>query len=293
MRIAPLALALLSFACSKKEAAPAADDASATPPSPIADVPGPRLEPLWIAEGFSAPEGVAMAPDGAYFISNVAGGDSDKDGAGWISKLSADGELLVERWVEGLDAPKGMAVGRGVLYVADVDQVRTYDASSGAAGAAIAIEGAKFLNDATEWRGEIYVSDSSTARIWRLTGDGPVLWREGPELSGVNGLLGGNDNLFVSTMASGSLYEATADGGWREIADGMADADGIGVVPSGGWLVSSWPGEIHYVAGDGTTTSLLNTREKGTLQNDLTMFGDTVIVPNWEPGTVTAWRFVP
>ena len=32
--------------------------------------------------------------------------------------------------------------------------------------------------------------------------------------------------------------------------------------------------------------------ETPILQNDLKIFGDTVIVPNWQPGTVTAWRVV-
>ncbi|MFZ5619121.1 MAG: hypothetical protein ACOZAA_17550 [Pseudomonadota bacterium] len=297
MRLALTGLALLAAACSKApapDAAPvdalaAAEPAAETAPAQL------RLEPLWIAQGFSAPEGVALSPDGAYFISNVAGEGEAKDRAGWITKLSAGGAIVAERFIDGLDAPKGMAIKDGVLYVADIDQVRTFDAVSGAAGAVIAIPEATFLNDATVWRDEVYVSDSGTARILRLSPEGPVVWRAGPELDGVNGLLGADDRMFVSTMTSGSLFEATAEGGWREIAAGMIDADGIGIVPAsagGGFLVSSWPGEIHYVSGDGSVSSLLNTREAATLQNDLTIFGDTVIVPNWMPGTVTAWRLV-
>lgn len=295
MRLALAGLAFFAAACSKApapDAAPAEEAVAALPASEPAPA-HPRLEALWVAQGFNAPEGVAAAPDGAYFISNVAGEGEARNGEGWITKVSADGAIVAERWVEGLDAPKGMAVRDGVLYVADIDQVRTYDAESGAAGAAIPIEGAKFLNDATLWRDEVYVSDSGTGRIWRLAAEGPVLFREGPELDGVNGLLGVDDRLFVSTMTSGSLFEATAAGEWREIASGMIDADGIGIVPEsagGGFLVSSWPGEIHHVAADGSVTSLLNTRDAGTLQNDLTIFGETVIVPNWMPGTVTAWR---
>ena len=287
MRTALLFVAIAATACSKYTAPDAPPLAVETPP---ASATVPVLVPLWVAEGFSDPEGVALAPDGTYFISNVAGGDIDEDGAGWISKLSADGAVLVDRWADNLAAPKGMAVAGGVLYVADIDRVRTFDAASGAPAATIPIDGAKFLNDATVWGGEVFVSDSGTARIWRLSAAGPVVWREGPELSGVNGLLGAGDLMFVSTMTSGSLYEAKSDGGWREIANGMKDADGIGVVPGGGWLVSSWPGEIYHVSADGAVKSVLNTRDEGVLQNDLTTFGDVVIVPNWEPGTVTAWR---
>ena len=76
------------------------------------------------------------------------------------------------------------------------------------------------------------------------------------------------------------------------IATGMKDADGIGLVPGGGYLVSSWPGEIYHVSEDGVVTLMIDTKADGILQNDLSVFGDVVIVPNWEPGTVTAWKIV-
>jgi hypothetical protein len=291
MRLAIVALAALVSACSK---APAPDNATqATPDKSVSSSSVPGLAPLWIAQGFSEPEGVALSPDGAYFISNISGDDVAKDGAGWISKVSTDGAIIAPRFIDGLNAPKGMAVHDGFLYVADVDEVRTFDAVSAAAGAVIPIPGAVFLNDATVWKNEIYVSDSGTGRIWRLSAEGPVVWREGDEFKGVNGLLGDKDRLLISTMTSGSLIEATAAGETRIIAKDMIDADGIGLVPSelgGGYLVSAWPGEIYYVSVGGKVTSLRNTREAGVLQNDLTTFGDIVIVPNWVPGTVTAWR---
>jgi len=297
MRIALILLATLLSACSKKDVNADTPADAASPPAAEAQTPPaqlqstPALEVLWLAEGFSAPEGVAMAPDGAYFISNVGGEETDGDG--YVTKLGADGKVIAERFIDSIDGPKGMAVHDGFLYVADNTRVRTFDAATGAAGAVIDIPDAKFLNDATVWNNEVYVSDSGTARIWRLSAEGPAVWREGDDLDGVNGLLGDGDRMLVSTMTSGSLLEATASGGWRAIASGMRDADGIGIVSDaagGGYLVSSWPGEIHYVSANGEVATILNTRAAGVLQNDLTIFGDTVIVPNWEPGTVTAWR---
>lgn len=297
MRIMLMLLATLPTACSKKDVSADAPADSASPVAAETQTPTaepalrPALEVVWLAEGFSAPEGVAMAPDGAYFISNVGGEETDGDG--FVSKLGADGKILVERFIDGIDGPKGMAVHDGFLYVADITRVRTFDAATGAPGAVIDIPDARFLNDATVWNNEVYVSDSATARIWRLSAEGPVIWREGEELGGVNGLLGDGERMLVSTMNSGSLFEATSRGEWRTIAAGMLDADGIGIVSEaagGGYFVSSWPGEIHHVSADGEVATILNTREAGVLQNDLTVFGDVVIVPNWVPGTVTAWR---
>lgn len=252
----------------------------------------PKLERTWLTQGFANPEGVAAAPDGALFISNVNGEGGARDGNGFISRVLKSGEILDLKFIEGLDAPKGMAVHDGLLYVADIDIVRIFDAATGAALDGAPIEGAQFLNDVTVWQDDVFVSDSGTGRVWRFTGTSIDLWREGAELQGVNGLTGAGEKMFISTMTSGSLFEATAAGGWRKIASGMENADGVGVIDGkrGGFLVSAWPGKIHHVSRKGAVTTIIDTMDAKIFQNDLTMIDGIVIVPNWEPGTVTAWR---
>ncbi len=285
MRIFLPVLIFLAAACAEQKTA---EDLAVT----AAPAATPRLEPLWVATDFSAPEGVAAAPSGGYFISNVVGDATDKDGEGWISVLSDKGEIVESQFAAGLDAPKGMAVLNGILYVADIDQVRLFDAATGEARGEIAVDGAAFLNDATVWQDTIYVSDSRMDRISRLDGDAATTWLEGEALDGVNGLLGAGESLLVSTMTTGTLYKADSDKTLTVIAEGMIDADGIGIVEGGGWLVSAWRGDIYAVSPDGKVTRLLDSREDEILQNDLSVFGDIVIVPNWLPGTVTAWRIV-
>lgn len=251
----------------------------------------PSLTSLWVQDGFDAPEGVAAAPQGGYFISNVAGEGAEKDANGWISHISEDGELISLKHIAGLDAPKGMAVLDGTLYVADIDTVRLYNAETGDALRTVQIEGAGFLNDMTVWHGNVLVADSANARIHLVEDDAAPIWLEDQTaLAGVNGLLGDGDRLLVSTMSAGNLLSINQDKDIHEIATGMTNADGIGRLGDGGYLVSSWPGQIHYAAETGETTTLLDTTEAGTFQNDLTVFGDIVIVPNWQPGTVSAWR---
>jgi hypothetical protein len=252
----------------------------------------PALEQVWRAEGLCNPEGVAAATDGALFISNVCGEGGARDGNGFISRLSTSGEILDLKFIEGLDGPKGMAVHEGNLYVADIEIVRIFNAETGEALDGAPIEGARFLNDVTVWQDDVFVSDSGAGRIWRFTGTSIDLWREGEELRGVNGLTGAGDKMFISTMTSGSLFEATASGGWRMIATGMENADGIGVIERkrSGFLVSSWPGEIHYVSEKGAVTTVLDTTAEKIFQNDLTIIDSLIVVPNWEPGSVTAWR---
>lgn len=291
-------LAILPLvACSAPAAPPEADTATEAAPEPAVEVASapalPKLEQLWVAEGFEDPEGAALAPDGNYFISNVRGEGGEKDGDGYVSKVSTDGNVLERYFAAKLNEPKGMAVKDGILYVADIDEIVKFDANTGARLGGLRVPDAQFLNDMTVWNGKVLVSDSGTAEIIDVTGETPVVWlKDEANLAGINGILGDGDRLLVATMSSGALYSVSESGELTELARGMENADGIGIVPGGGYLVSSWPGQIHYAPGDGTFATLSDTVEAGIMQNDLSMFGDIVISPNWVPGTVTAYRVV-
>lgn len=251
------------------------------------------LEVLWTASGFEQPEGAELAPGGGYFISNIGTGEAgDLDGNGYITRLNTDGTIASAKFVVGLHGPAGLVVHEGVLYAADRDGVAMIDAATGEVKGKVPVEGAQFLNDMTVFGGEVLVSDSGTATIHRITPEGAQVFASSEGWAGINGIRGDGDRLLISTMTEGKLIEWRGADSERLIAAGMVDADGIGLIPGGGYLVSSWPGQIHYVSGEGAVTTLVDTKEQGILQNDLSVFGEIVIVPNWEPGTVTAWRIV-
>jgi len=291
--ILPVLAGLLVSACNQATPAetelPVPEDVVPAPPAP----PG-SLEMLWIASGFEQPEGAALAPDGGYFISNIGPGDSGAlDGNGYITRLNADGSIANARFAEGLHAPAGLTVHEGVLYAADRDGVALIDAATGASKGKVKMDGVVFLNDMTVWKGDVLVSDSGTATIHKVTPEGALGFATSTGWAGINGILGDGDRLLVSTMEEGKLIDVRSADSESVIASGMKDADGIGLVPGGGYLVSSWPGEIHHVGEDGAVTLLVDSKADGILQNDLSVFGDIVIVPNWEPGTVTAWKITP
>jgi hypothetical protein len=74
------------------------------------------------------------------------------------------------------------------------------------------------------------------------------------------------------------------------LASDLGQADGVARLEGGAYLVSEWPGRLFEVTPDGNARVLLDTRAAGTLQNDFLLVGDMLHVPNWEPGTVTAYR---
>ncbi|MEO1554668.1 MAG: hypothetical protein AAFR82_12125 [Pseudomonadota bacterium] len=295
MRHLILVPCFILFACAPA-IEPAADTSIDSPPTEIEDtVPAqtpvelPELEQVWIATGLSAPEGVAFDGD-TLFISNVVGEGGAKDGEGWISRLALDGTVLEEKWIEGLNAPKGMAVRDGKLFVSDFDQYHVIDIASAQIDNSYPVDGAGFLNDITVWQDGVYMSDSGSARIFQVDVNGYKEWLADDRLGGVNGLTPDGDRLLIATMSSGSLFETFGARDLTEIATGMENADGIAVLNDGSYLVSSWPGQIWHVTTNGETTEIHDMTDIPVYQNDLTRIGDLIIVPNWQPGSVTAWR---
>lgn len=205
--------------------------------------------------GFSAPESVLWdASSRLYYVSNQAGSPFAKDGQGWVSMVGEDGRILAPKWAQGLNSPKGLALARGKLFVADIDLVAVVDPKSGAVLERIPFPGAKFLNDvAAGPDGSVYVSDTLADVIWRLGPDGALEeWTSGDRLEGPNGLYVQGERLYVaswgkpaadfSTKVPGRLY-------WLDLLTKdrfdvskvpLGNLDGVEKASGGGWLVTDW-----------------------------------------------------
>lgn len=79
----------------------------------------------WVAEGeFCEPETVLPLPDETLLVSNVCG--FSEPGSGFLTLLDKDGAALDWRILEGLDAPLGMTLVDGQLYVVDDNTVKVF-----------------------------------------------------------------------------------------------------------------------------------------------------------------------
>lgn len=252
----------------------------------------PVLEPVWRTDGLDAPESVIADGTGGFIVSNVNGEGAEANGAGYLARLDAQGRRIgPERWVTGLNAPKGLALSGGRLFVADIDTLVEIDPERGEIVARYPIEGAGFLNDVAAHEGRVLVSDSARSRIHVLE-DGEVsLWLEGAALAGVNGLLPEDDRLLVTAMSNGEVLAID----WQTravtpLTGGLQNADGIAPAAPGGYMLSQWPGDLwHWVEGE-APVHLVERRDPPVLMNDLTVHGELVIIPHWQPGAVSAWR---
>ncbi len=259
----------------------------------------------WETSGFKTPESVLPVPaEGFAYVSNVAGQPLEKDGNGFISKISlADGKIIALEWAKGLDAPKGMALAGGKLYVSDVDKLVEIDPKSGAILAKYEAPGSVFLNDlAADDQGHVYVSDSSTSTIWRFAGGKLEKWMEGPALKFPNGLHVQGDKLIVAAWgapgtsaqkseASNLIEIAIADKKVSNLGDGTPVGNLDGIEPEGDdFIVSDWvAGKVFLIAKSGKADLLL-TLTQGTADIGYVPAEKLLIVPLMMSDKVVAYK---
>lgn len=164
-------IALLSVSSCQESASSAETESSAEEAAPVREARPPRDQTIEEA-GLASPESVIG--DGTYlYVSNVGRKlePSKKDGDGFISRLDAEGAVVDLKFMTGLDAPKGSAIVEGTFYVADIDQVRKYDLTTGESTGTIDFSGEKvnFLNDlVTGPSGSLFVSSTDKSKIYQI-----------------------------------------------------------------------------------------------------------------------------
>jgi sugar lactone lactonase YvrE len=238
--------------------------AAAEPEKPA--VPPPPAPVLTYSEGISTPESVLYdAAADRYLVSNVNGKPLDADNNGFISELSPDGKITKLKLIAGgtnrvkLDAPKGLGLSGGVLYVTDITVVRKFDAKTGAPKGDVPIPGATFLNDiGVAPDGRIFVTDSG----WKAgeqgfdpTGtDAVYVIQKGKvrpvakstELGQPNGVLFTDKGLLVATGGKNELYRLDDKGARQDITT-LPDGGNDGIVLAGDkLLVTSWKSSSVY-----------------------------------------------
>jgi hypothetical protein len=284
---------------------PATPAASAEPPKPAAPTPVAK----WT--GLAHPESVLYDADGdRYLVSNINGSPFDKDNNGFISVLSPDGTVANLKWIEGgknkvkLDAPKGSAIYKGVLYVADVTVVRTFDAKTGAQKADIPVAGAVFLNDlAAGPDGKIYVSDSSfkvsttggfesagTDAVYVIDKGKAKALAKSPDLHEPNGVLWTDKGLVVCSMGAPEVFRLDEKGAKQDATKTpSAGLDGL-IQVGDSLLVTSWEASSVLRGKLGGTVETALTEQKSPADIGYDTKRGRVLVPHLMEDTVEAYE---
>jgi sugar lactone lactonase YvrE len=278
---------------------------------PVADaVASEKKEPsypvVWTIDSeLKAPESAYFDVDSGFlFLSQIGGGGGvAKDGDGWISKLTVDGAMVKNKWISGLNAPKGLRSHNGTLWVSDIDRIVGIDMARAKVTHDVMVPGAKFLNDvACGLDGSVYVSDTRASRIHRYKDGKLTVLAEGDEIEHPNGLLVDGKRLIVAgwgrgvqedfvTKTPGRLFSIDLDSGDRAVITRrpFGNLDGLELDGKGGYVVSDWmAGKIFHVSKAGDV-KLLMTLQKGSADHALLVKKGWLIVPGMLQNSLTAF----
>jgi sugar lactone lactonase YvrE len=234
-----------------------------------------------VVQGLGFPESVRYDPgQDVYFVSNMAGPGSLKDGNGYVARIPAGEPRLGQVFIQGgkggvvLHAPKGMAIQGDTLWVADIDALRGFHRTTGAPLVTVDLrpQRAVLLNDvAVGPDGALRVTDTGIAmtskgviyrggdRIFRV-GAGPggrtvSLAAEGAHLGRPNGITWdprGKRWIVVSFDPFRSELYALRDGSAAKtvLRRGLGKWDGVERLADGRLLVTSWSdSSVHLFDG--------------------------------------------
>jgi hypothetical protein len=257
----------------------AAGVVQAASPTPIeADI-------AWVSHGeYCEPETVLPLPDDTLLVSNVCG--FSEPGSGFLTLLGADGKVIGWRVVEGLDSPLGMALQDNRLFIIDNNQLKILAWPGYELQDSIKLE-TRVANDvAVTAGGEVYVSDTASGQVIKLSIDGTQsVFLGEKKFPGANGmeivdgfLYVGGERLWRINLDSLAVELAAPE--WVSDIDGIEfESDGsLQVTPVAGPLIRfSINGEIQVLAGEGISSANHGYAQRLGLALIPTGFDNTVI----------------
>ena len=129
------------------------------------------LELVWQSDTLvKTPESVLIDRErNILYVSCVNLNPWEKDGNGFITKMDLSGNIIEQKWIEGIDAPKGMGISGNSFFVADINTLVEANIETGDIVNKIELPGKPDLNDITvSADGTVYVSGSSSNTIYKL-----------------------------------------------------------------------------------------------------------------------------
>jgi hypothetical protein len=217
--------------------------------------------------GFKYPESCAYDPGADVLYVGSFGGtelkSGEKDDNGYISKVSPDGRMIEERFLPTagvtMHKPKGMWVAGSRLWVTDIDSVWVFHTKT-RAGRKLVLPGAQFANDLAVLGDTLYISDTRSDALFSVT-PADFLTLDNPRIATVWSQKGLNPN-GIYPASDGSLL----------IVGFKSDKEKRGIH-------SMRPGQDLVAV----------SREIGRLDGLYQMDDGTLLVTDWNTGTLFAW----
>ena len=237
--------------------------------------------------GFQGPESVRYDPDqDVFFVSNMVGYGSAKDGNGYISRISAanpdSAEVFVQSGKNGavLDSPKGMAINGDTLWVADINILRGFNRKTGAELAnidftpygvlqlndvAVGPDGQVRVTDTGIIMGRLGVQHKGTDHIFVLGPGGRISApQQGAQLHQPNGITwdsAGKRWIVLSfDRLQGEIAELPLDMSTRKVifqSTLTTELDGVEMLPDHNIMFTSWADSSIHVLSNGKDRKII------------------------------------
>lgn len=184
--------------------------------------------------GLESPNSFVGDPSGKeYFISNINGEPEARDNNGFITKLNTEGKVTDLKFIQGgvanvlLHAPKGMTFVGTILYVADLDQLKGFDKTTGKLVTTVPFSSlsqtqVSLTDVAASPTGLLYASDQTANSIYRIKPSDNHrvdLLIHDERLAGPAGIAihPRTNHLIVVSWEKGKILEITPDGQLTEL----------------------------------------------------------------------------
>lgn len=209
--------------------------------------------------GFGHVESVAYDPREKVFYTGDFGPDlkpADKDGKGFITKISLDGTVLERRFFppEGqtMNKPKGIWIRGSRLWVTDIDAVWLIDLKT-KQSKKLDLPGIQFANDPAVVGNALYVSDNRTDQLFKVEPADFLKSKDAPKITVVfkgkgvfpNGLYPGPDGKlymvgFEAKDKPHGIYSLVPGHDPTLLSDNIGMLDGLYRMTNGDILASDW-----------------------------------------------------
>jgi outer membrane protein assembly factor BamB len=255
-----------------------------------------KLELVWQSDTLlRTPESVLLDRDrNILYVSNVNLNPWEKDGNGFISQLDKSGNIIILKWIEGLNGPKGMGISGKSLYIADIDELVEANIETGKIIRKIKLDGKPDLNDVTVGGDDkVYVSGSGSNTVYQLKDSTLVAIFKGNDGERFNGIYRESERMLLITSAGSQFKEIIPETGlMKVISDNIGQGDGITPVGDGGYITTSWKGAVYYISSDGVPAKLLDTEaiQENAADPDFDTKEQVLYIPTFFKNRVKAYR---
>ncbi len=247
---------------------------------------------LWeTRNGLKIPESV-LESDDYVFVSNINGKPSEKNNKGYISKLSKEGKIIEEKWITGLNAPKGMGTYNDRIYVSDIDRLVEIDLNNGTVLNSYPIENAIFLNDIdVSAKAEVFISDMTNNEIYLFKEGKLESWLKSEQLRSVNGLY--VDDGFLMAGTENNILKINIDSKKIDVyIENTGPVDGLEAYGDGRYIYSDWVGHVYIAGPESEKILLLDTSKENINAADIWFEKETKVlyVPTFMDNRVLAYK---